>query len=50
MKFSCPTCGAHVKLSVKDIQKPECVVTCPSCKNNIHLKNNLPVKDGNLKS
>ena len=45
MKLSCPTCGAQVKLTVEEIQKPELVVTCQSCKISIHLKNNIPVKD-----
>jgi len=50
MKLNCPACGARVKLSMEDIQKAECVVTCQLCKKNIQLKNNLPLKDQSLKS
>lgn len=44
MKFSCPDCRSQIKLSVEEIQKPQCNVTCPCCQKTIALKNNLPAK------
>lgn len=44
MKLSCPDCRGQIKLSVEEIQKPQCSVTCPVCNKTITLKNNLPTK------
>ena len=42
MKFNCPECQNPIKLSVEEIQKRHCSITCPSCQKTIELKNNLP--------
>ena len=42
MKFSCPECQNPIKLTVEEMQKRQCSVTCPSCHKTIELKNNLP--------
>jgi transcription elongation factor Elf1 len=42
MKFNCPECKKPIKLSVEEIQKRHCEITCPSCQQSIELKNNLP--------
>ncbi len=47
MKFSCPDCRGQIKLSVEEIQKPQCKVTCPVCHKTISLKNNLPAQKTN---
>lgn len=43
MKFTCPECRNPIKLTVEEIQKRHCTITCPSCQKTIELKNNLPL-------
>jgi len=43
MKFTCPECRGLIKLSLTEIQKPKCSITCPSCQKTINMKNNVPL-------
>jgi len=47
MTLSCPNCDTRVKLTVDEIQKPQCSTICPTCKKSISLKNNLPITNSN---